>query len=396
MNTIKVTMMLEPTTDKPATTQERKEWGNALGKSPHCEMTLQELEGMVTDMHLSWCHAIFDPQWIKRDNFQQTQLIVLDVDDKLSPQQAMDKCRERDLPTPNIIYRTTSDKTDHHLSQEEKLKQCKKYRMVWVLDQPVNNLREYEKLLKRYMYVIFPEADPVGATQNWLPGQETIWYDEKPRLDVVNLMCIADLWTAHHCKTSRGKKKRFKKTKLPDILHIGMTDADRVPKTASCLYKYREVAENGTNTIRGFDWAGAAKECGLFGDFYYMSRKIKHPQLLGLYSAMRRIEGGAILWKRLVSENDEIDNSKLAIADWYNSVVKKGDMPWEQLLSKYAPNDPASQLYDRFTDIHFKRGNPALKLKSHPEITLEDAEMQLIIMDIDNTSAIIYKYQKLR
>lgn len=376
METFKITMLLEPTLEKPKTKEEAKEWGKELGKADQFDLTLEEIGGLTTQEKLSWCHAVFDPQWIHQNNFKQTQLAVLDIDRGLSPESLIDRCREHDLPVPNIICRTSSDPTDDNLPQDQKLKVCKKYRAIWALDQPVYNLEEYTKLLKQYLYIIFPEVDTVGATQKWLPGKEVIWFDESPRLNAVNLICIADIWSARNIGKKakdggrRGRAKRFLKTEMPGIFQHA------VPKTDTCLNIFKEGDKSGTR-IRGFDWAQAAEECDLFRDFYYKTRKITNPELFGLFLAMDRIKSGSILWHKLVRENNLIDNRHLQIAEWVNIVLGKGDNPWEQKLSYYAPNDKATQHYERFTDIHFKKGLHALKLLSYAEYKLKGAELKL-------------------
>lgn len=79
MQKFKITLMLEPTPVKPQTDKEKLEWSREIGKAPEVEITLEELAGFLSDLQHSWCHATFAPQWIHRDNFFQSQMIVVDV-----------------------------------------------------------------------------------------------------------------------------------------------------------------------------------------------------------------------------------------------------------------------------------------------------------------------------
>lgn len=384
MDEFKVTMLGEPTLVKPKTDEEKLEWSKALGSAPTFDLTIEELSKAVGEWGHSFCHAVFNDQWIHRDNFRFTQVIVVDVDDNLTPQQALNRSQELGLPMPNIIYLTLSDPTEANLTEEEKLKQAQKFRMIYMLDQPIYNFREYEGLVKQGMYIIFPESDHVGATQKWLGGKEVIYLNTETRLNPTNLMCCADVYDSRNVKTSQGRKKRFQKKyeKLPpSIFHDGNEvdddDDDTVSNSANSLSIYKEIEKNETKFIRGVSWVGIAQEFELFRAFYYKERKINNPELLGLYSGMRRFEGGSLLWKRLVCDNQLIDDRHLVISDWFNTVIAKGGNPWEQLISEYAPNDPAGQEYNRLTDIHFKRGRKAIRLKNIPEITIEEAHMKM-------------------
>lgn len=373
MKKYKITVDTQPIIEKPNTDAEKLEWSNRVGRSPQAEFTLKEISELIGNMHHSWCHATFDPQWINNENFDQSQLLVLDIDKGVSPQEALERCELYEIPLPNIICITLSEIDTSELNQHEKLRRVRRYRMVWALDYPITCLNEYDKLLKKYFYVAFPEADHVPAVQRWLPGKETIWFNDETSLSPIDLMCIADVWSSSSIG-SRGKTKKFKRTQMPTTIHNGMSD--NVLKTHNSYSIYKEGEKIGTR-IRNFDWEGAAEECRLFSDLFYRKRKITNPELKGLYSAMRRIEGGSKLWKRLVEENPMIDNKHLSIATWYNTVIGKGDNPWELPLIKYAPNDPATQLYERFTDMHFKRGHLPQKLKSFPTLSLSVAEQRL-------------------
>lgn len=381
MDEFKVTILAEPTLIKPKTEQEKLQWANALGSAKTIDLTIEELAKAAGEWGYSFCHAVFDNQWIHRDNFQYAQLIVVDVDKNLSPQQALDRSKELGLPMPNIIYLTLSDLTDSTFSKKQKLRQAKKFRMIYVLDKPINDLSIYELLLKQGMYLIFPESDHVGATQKWLGGKEVIFLNTETRLSTLDLMCCADVYNSRNINTPQGRKKQYKKKyeKLPpNIFHDGCWDGGDegiVSNSANSLSIYKEIEKN--ETIRGFDWAAARLEFKLLDDFLGCKMKIYNPELLGLFSAMRRIEGGVKLWKKSIQENLNIKNYHLAIADWYNTVVARGGNPWEKLIKDYAPNDPVGEEYDRLTDIHFKRGQKAIKLKNIKEIKIEEAHMKM-------------------
>ena len=186
--------------------------------------------------------------------------------------------------------------------------------MIFVLDAPVYNLKNYELLVKEGMYVLFPESDHVGATQKWLGGQETIYLDNDSRLSAIQLMSIADVYDTRDIG-ERGRQKKYKKKYSyvpPDIFHDGLV-VDAVPKTTNSYSIYKENGENGTKLILGFDWAAACVEFQLLEDCIFCTRKITNPELLGLFSGMRRIEGGRKLWRESILNNPLINNRHIAI-----------------------------------------------------------------------------------
>lgn len=63
--------------------------------------------------------------------------------------------------------------------------------------------------------------------------------------------------------------------------------------TTTNSYNYTKELVINEPPIRNFDWEKARLEFKLLDDFLSMNIKIYHSELLGLYSGMRRIEGGA-------------------------------------------------------------------------------------------------------
>lgn len=223
--------------------------------------------------------------------------------------------------------------------------------MIFVLDAPVYNLKKSRAVSKGgNVCRLFPESDHVGATQKWLGGQETIYLDNHERLSAIQLMSIADVYDTRDIG-ERGRQKKYKKKYSyvpPDIFHDGLV-VDAVPKTANSYSIYKE---NGKMELNLFlvSIAGVVRvEFQLLKDFIFCTRKITNPELLGLFSGMRRIEGGRKLWRESILNNPLINNRHIAIKDWFNNVMGKGKNPWEQLISYYAPNDPAGG--ENITDL---------------------------------------------
>lgn len=108
-----------------------------------------------------------------------------------------------------------------------------------------------------------------------------------------------------------------------------------------------------------------------------MKRKICHYELFGLYTALKRIEGGRKRWRNSVRENPLINDEKIeTVGTWIDKFEEYGGYKWEWRLESYVPaNDPALLKFHRLTDIHFGRQGAARKISDHYHVPLKDAEL---------------------
>ncbi|MGB5032401.1 MAG: hypothetical protein WBO76_09820, partial [Saprospiraceae bacterium] len=359
---------------------------NTLRRSVPEEKTLEDFFCEVGICGQTFNPAIYKNGWIIQDNFISAQAIVLDIDSKISPHDAKKRLREYHLPLPNLIYRTFSDPTRKGTKKQWKQKVVKKFRMIFIMTEIIYDLSEYQNLVKNQMHKLFPEADPVSATQNFFGGMEIILIQFNQFLHPLELVMAVDLYKIKNIDTTLGKAKAFKKNqyKMPPNKHhevyfsLGTdNESDFVSKTTNVYNISKESVKNETKPIRGFDWNEARSEFKLLDDFLSCSQHIGHIQLLGLYSGMARIQGGPKKWKEAILENPRIQEDKTDIHIWFQNSFEAGKNPWELEISSYASEDPASLKYERLTDIHFKKRMQAQKLHGQSEITLQQAENEM-------------------
>ena len=325
----KINLTISPfrRTNKPNMTNE---WFVLSHQVQAHKYSVKEIADLIGNKGKSFSHATFKGAGeIRAENFLTSQLLVLDFDGKenpFTPQQVLDRLTEFGLK-PNIIYRTFSDKTPMDLSIDQKLTTSRRFRAIFVLDEVITDVNFYDSILRKGGYLLFPEADHAPhKVQTWAGGIEVIYLNESSRTSPHELMCIADVFDASHIETTAGRKKRFKrkyKEFLPNIFHNGNEWVDGGGlKNANCLSIYKEFEEN--ETIRGFDWAGARENFKLLDDFLAGRKKVYNPELIGLYSGMRRIEGGELKWKKAILANPEIDDMHLGIKQWFDTQFSKG------------------------------------------------------------------------
>lgn len=359
----------------------KTEW-RLLSDNEPIELTFEELIVAVGEWGHSFCHAVFTDD-IRYAHFESSQLIVLDFDNKeqvFHPAKALERLQQIDLDC-NGIYMTLSDPTDSsNLTEDELLNTVERYRMIFILDRPVEKLFIFLHMLQQ-LYAIFPEADKCHATQIWAGGKGVIYKNEDFRLTPMLLVnVIQNMDTEGMCSKRRTKKFEDKIRALPDEV-LQMEDAiqenPRVPKTTDCNSNILHYAGKRTTPIRGFDWEAARMECKLLDDFLGVKRKIYHYELFGLYTALKRIEGGRKRWRNSVRENSLIDDQKIeTIGTWIDKFEEYGGYKWEWRLESYVPvNDPALLKFHRLTDIHFGRQGAARKISDHYHVPLKDAEL---------------------
>ncbi len=387
MMKIEVTVSPEGLSIKPTEDDERRRILNNLRRSDPEEKTLEDFFCEIAICGQSFNPAIFKNGWIIKDNFISAQAIVLDIDDKISPNEAKKRLKEYKLPYPNLIYRTLSDPTKRSVKKQRKLDIVKKFRMIFILTEKICDLHIYQDLVKNKIQKLFPEADPISATQNFFGGNEILHWQFEQLLSPLELALAVDLYNTKNINTPQGKAKAFKKNKYkipPTEFHEAFFSTlhddiknDIVSKTTNVYNISKESVKNETKPIRGFDWNEARSEFKLLDNFLSCSQHIGHIQLLGLYSGMVRIEGGSKKWKEAILDNPRIQEDKTDIHIWFQNSFEAGRNPWELEISKYASEDPASLKFERLTDIHFKKRMEAKKLHGHHEISIQQAEMEM-------------------
>jgi len=132
---IEVTVSPEGLSIKPTEDDERRRILNNLRRSDPEEKTLEDFFCEIAICGQSFNPAIFKSGWIIKDNFISAQAIVLDIDDKISPNEAKKRLKEYKLPYPNLIYRTLSDPTKRSVKKQRKLDIVKKFRMIFAIFQ---------------------------------------------------------------------------------------------------------------------------------------------------------------------------------------------------------------------------------------------------------------------
>ncbi|NQZ61228.1 hypothetical protein [Crocosphaera sp.] len=114
------------------------------------ELTIEELAKAVKQ-GFAWSCATYDRSMRSKANYQQAQLIGLDIDNGLTLDDALNHPFVQQYG--QLIYTSAS-----HQKSKEDTQACDRFRIVFSASQPINDLDTYEQLVRAVMGH-FPSAD---------------------------------------------------------------------------------------------------------------------------------------------------------------------------------------------------------------------------------------------
>ena len=123
-------------------------------------LTIDDLAQAVL-LGLAWSCATYDDDMRSKTNYQQAQLIALDIDNGLTLEDALNHPFVKTYA--KLIYTSAS-----HQKQKGDTPPCDRFRIVFSLSQPIKDLETYEQLVQAVMGH-FPSADEAckDASRYW-------------------------------------------------------------------------------------------------------------------------------------------------------------------------------------------------------------------------------------
>ena len=143
---------------------------------------IKNLAKLVGECGCTFCPATFTGGAKSKANFEQTQLLALDFDNK-SPDKAVsfEQIKERaDYYDLSILFAYDTFGSN---------KIIKKFRVVFLNDVSIPNVKVAETMLHA-LHTIFPEADPQGksAVQMYYGGRGWLYFDDAiPEINIESL-----------------------------------------------------------------------------------------------------------------------------------------------------------------------------------------------------------------
>ena len=338
----------------------------------------------------------------KADNFTEIQVIAIDFDGGIKPQEVQQRCEEMDLGLC-FMY--------HTLSYVEG--QNEKFRAVFILE---NLLRDsfLAKIIIRMLMVLFPESDKACKDLNrlFLGGKELFYFNEDARLNLVSLF-ISVKTVFYQNKDFKHNIRGFGKEcgiflydNLPAFGPILMLEPliekiqskidenatvniinyiHKFPVENSSIFAIKGIPDiyisntrfprAGTKKTRmHLDICGSYEHCFLLKEFMEGTRNINHVEKFGILLNLRQIRGGEKLFKNTIEKYE----SEQTVEKW--SVVLKDCKHYDYNKPMFCRNfcPYCADCPCQGTILQALRLNHKIITKTPPEyVSLEEAYSQL-------------------
>lgn len=363
-SSIKLTLSPEDRNCKP---QDAKRENSLLNSSNTVEITSEEFEKYVIAPHSrSWCGAVLSEKRISR-NFLQIQVVALDFDNDpeklttkgltlITPAQVEMRCKEEGLDI-SLIYTSFSDQPNQ-----------RKFRAVWILAKPVDQLSDAKKIVKQLM-ALFPEADDSckDPIRMWYGGRARIGGNIHYRLSLSKLESVAAPAIAHQAKPdhlSRTIKRSFIDNRASFVQPpYNNIEGERI----SPIFE---------KPLEHYDWEYAAGECEILRKLLEAKEKLYHNDLFFLASGMFYIRGGAAKFKQAVRANPNISPEKEFIIEYIRVRSKTSDPIYPISFASLPHSHPDAHLHRQFKNLLAIR-----PVRQYDKPRLIKDERQLIPLD---------------
>ena len=265
MNTITINFK-NTCTSKPVTKNDKvNESINTKTKVQTDPLTFAEL--MLQGR--TWCPATFNGGR-SNANWTSQSVFALDFDSGILPEVIIARCQSLDL-IPNVVYTSFSD------SQE-----LRKFRLVFFIDMIIKT-QEKAKELQLTLMELFPECDASckDYARMFFAAKEVVHVDEQIN-DTIKL--------AKHVINRRTSLR----SELPLFTQKSvMNDVDATNSNTTSTQRTKPDFNKSIRKLnkKNFNLDRAMERIQILQDFF-AGEKLKHPQLFGLASNMKYINGG--------------------------------------------------------------------------------------------------------
>lgn len=372
---------------------------------------------LVAPNSRTFCPSVFNGESRKNDSWVSQQVFALDLDENITIQQALDRCKEYKV-MPTFIYTSFSHKEEHH-----------KFRMVFILNEEVTDIR-VRAFVYHSLATIFPEVDKQtkDAARMFYGGKNIVFEDYN------NIITVPQVHFAltKYIKSTKGRNasREFEKfaaltgvqlhnglpnletfnseldlagRQITDLMHVNLKKNRTNPiytignaqnffsidtnymitftaekqKYYSSNAKFSiDKQKSSRDLVRDFDFQELEDTCQLFRDAKSGDHWLYHGEMFGLMTNLLCIKGGSSEIEKVLKARTEYASKN----DSWNVMVKQ-----IQKMS-YAPTE--CNTFCPFADTchHGKNmieqgkmfRNGVQKVENKELKTLEEAKEELI------------------
>lgn len=292
---------------KPNTSEFRR-ISNRISSHPE-NLDIVSLSEQVTQPYgRSWTPGYISGKR-KKENWKSQSIFGLDFDGGIIVGQVLERLKNYGLDC-TFIYSTFSSCAE-----------TPKFRVVWQLNQVIIE-RNFWREIQSALYLLFPEADKAcekDESRIFLGGQALVYTNYEYYLDLDVLIEAASF---HAVKNSSNKNMSRNVSRIRSKLGLNRNGSNNnssyINNKGNAVFASKKVPS--TQIVRGVDFEDLRKKVSILDDFMKPDEKLLHPQLLGLATNLRYIEGGQRLFEKIVTSNPDYDQEeKLKIMTYCKS-----------------------------------------------------------------------------
>lgn len=325
------------------------------------EITIQELsEKVVQPYGFTWVSSYFQGKR-KNNNWKSQSVFALDFDSGITFETVNDRLIDYDLSCC-FAYNTFSDSPE-----------LAKFRVIFQLNEVIID-REIRKSIQLSLETLFPEIDKSCKDENriFYGGKNLLYTDYDAYLDINRLFEAAQFYSVKDVKEKNYKRDlKRKKKKLgfskngrdlhsPYIYTIGGVE----------LPSKIDDSQIRPDTVRNVDFEKLRKEIQILDDFMNSNIKLLHPQLLGLATNLKYLEGGQKLFHECIDANSDYDAyEKYQIMRY---CITQNYFP--QRLEEFSPYEAD---WEYTTLLQAAKRKQIIRLENYSSMSIEQAREKL-------------------
>jgi hypothetical protein len=262
------------------------------------EISIEELSHQVVQPNgKTWVASHFEGKR-KNDNWKSQSIFALDFDCGIIFSQVLERLKEYGLSCC-FAYNTFSDSSE-----------MPKFRVVFQLRDILED-RALRKTIQLSLEALFPEIDKSCKDENriFFGGKSLLYTDYDAFLDLDRLIEAAQFYSTKE-SSERNYKRDLKRKKKKLGLNQNGRDlySPYIYTIGSVEFSSKiDACENKPDMVRSVDFNKLRQEIKILDDFMHPTIKLPHPELLGLATNLRYLEGGQILFHECIDANPDYD-----------------------------------------------------------------------------------------
>lgn len=259
--------------------------------------------------------AVFENNIRNNSNWKEQQIIMLDFDGGIYPNEVIDKFNEYSI-TPNYFYFTKNHSIE-----------TPKFRVALIMDKPFTDKKELSELLKTFKYV-FPQVDSncLEISRMFYGGSTATYLTD----DLVTQEKLHQMIYPYVIANDNNKTRKVVQKQVCLYNNNSNTRFQTVLVSSNYLCYLKSLKDNS------IDFNELYNNVLIFQDFID-GKWLYHPQLFGIATNLSWLKGGAKLFNETMKRHNENGLTKYGDEKFSIMTYVKYQEYYPQKLSDFSP-----------------------------------------------------------